>query len=177
MASASIGKRIIVSRLLLAGLAAASLVGGSSPIRAQAAARTFDPVVFFSGSTEGHGTVDEVLASPRKMHVTSSGALGASGVFVLNQTVRVEGDPVQKRQWQLRQTAPGRFSGTLSDASGPVTGVVTGHRMRISYKMKGGLKVEQMLTLASDGRSAANSMKVRKLGIVVATIVETIRKI
>ena len=156
-------------------MAVASLAGGPSRVHAQAA-RTFDPIAFFSGGTEGHGTVDEVLASPRKIHVTGTGALRAGGVFVLDQTVRIEGDPVQRRQWQLRQTAPGRFSGTLTDASGPVTGVVTGQRLQIGYKMKGGMKVEQVLTLAADGRSAANRMKVRKLGIVVATVVETIRK-
>lgn len=96
---------------------------------------------------------------------------------MIDQTVEVEGDPVKHRQWQLRQTTAGHFSGTISDAKGPVTGVVTGNRMRIGYTMKGGMKVEQMLTLAPNGRSLANSMKVRKFGIVVATVVETISKL
>jgi carbon monoxide dehydrogenase subunit G len=168
-------RRVTLRLGLLLAVSAAASAGGPSPLRAQAA-RTFDPIAFFTGSTEGHGTVDEVLASPRKIHVTGSGAL-KSGVFVLDQTVRIEGDPATRRQWQLRQTAPGRFSGSVTDATGPVTGVVTGQRMQINYKMKGGMKVEQVLTVAADGRSAANRMKVRKLGIVVATVVETIRKV
>ena len=56
--------------------------------------------------------------------------------------------------------------------------VVTGNRMDVRYTMKErGLKVTQVLTLASDGRSAHNSMKIRKFGIVVATYVEIIRKV
>ena len=153
------------------------LLGGPAPAQAQAAARPFDPVAFFSGRTEGVGTLDEVMASPVATHVTGMGALQANGVFVIDQTVKVTGKPVEHRRWQLRQTAPGKFSGTISDAKGPVTGVVTGNRMRIGYTMrKGGMKVDQVLTLAPDGKSLSNSMKVRKLGILVATMVETIRK-
>jgi hypothetical protein len=155
------------------------LLSGPSPVQAQVAtpARTFDPVAFFSGRTEGIGTLDEVMASPKATHVTGTGSLQAGGLFVIDQTVKIAGEPVQTRQWQLRQTAPGKFSGTLSDAKGPVTGVVTGHRMKIGYTMKkGGMKVEQVLTLAADGKSLSNSMKVRKLGILVATMIETIRK-
>jgi hypothetical protein len=97
---------------------------------------------------------------------------------VIDQTVKIAGDPAKQRRWQLRQAAPGRFSGTISDAKGPVTAVVSGNRMDVRYTMKErGLKVAQVLTLASDGRSAHNSMKIRKFGIVVATYVETIRKV
>ena len=155
------------------------VLGGPSPVQAQAtaAARTFDPVAFFSGRTEGIGTLDEVMASPVATHVTGVGALQANGVFVIDQTVKITGKPVEQRRWQLRQTAPGQFSGTITDAKGAVTGVVTGHRMKIGYTMKrGGMKVEQVLTLSADGKSLSNTMKVRKLGILVATMVETIRK-
>lgn len=156
-----------------------SLVGGPSPARAQGAAvRTFDPVAFFSGRTEGTGTLDEIAASPKTTFVTGTGSVRPDGVFVIDQAVKIEGEPAKQRRWQLRQTAPGRFSGTLSDAKGPVTGVVTGNRMQIGYTMKeGGMKVAQVLTLAADGRSLRNNMKIRKFGIVVATLEETIRKV
>jgi hypothetical protein len=153
-------------------------LGGPSPVQAQVAARAFDPVAFFTGRTESTGTLDEVMASPVATHVTGMGSLQANGVFVIDQTVKIVGKPVEHRRWQLRQTAPGKFTGTISDAKGAVTGVVTGNRMQIKYTMKkGGMKVEQVLTAAADGRSVTNSMKVRKLGIVVAKLVETIRKV
>lgn len=176
--------RIIVSALrtlpLGALLAVSTLaLGGPSPVQAQAVApaRTFDPVAFFSGRTEGIGTLDEVMASPVATHVTGLGAMQDNGVFVIDQTVKIVGKPAEQRRWHLRQTAPGKFSGTITDAKGPVTGVVTGNRMKIGYTMKkGSMKVEQVLTLSADGKSLANTMKVRKLGILVATLVETIRK-
>jgi hypothetical protein len=150
-----------------------------APARAQAEgpARAFDPIAFFSGRTDGVGKLDQVMASPKATHVMGTGSVRPGGLFVIDQTVEVEGDPVKHRQWRLRQTTPGHFSGTLSDASGPVTGVVTGNRMQIGYTMKGGMKVQQVLTLAPDGRSLGNSMKIRKFGIVVATVIETIRKL
>lgn len=165
--------------LRLAWLALAlALPGSASLLQAATPARAFDPVAFFTGSTEGHGTVDEIAASPRSMHVTGSGSMRADGVFVIDQRVRIKGDPAKQRRWQLRQTAPGRFGGTISDAKGQVSGVVTGNRMQINYTMKeGGMKVSQVLTLSADGRSLSNTMKVRKFGILVATVAETIRKL
>jgi len=43
--------------------------------------------------------------------------------------------------------------------------------------MKGGLRVDQRLTLLRDARIAQNRMIVRKLGIAVATLDETISKV
>ena len=43
--------------------------------------------------------------------------------------------------------------------------------------MKGGLKVDQKLTLQSDGRTLLNRLKVEKFGVRVATVEETIRKL
>lgn len=163
------------------GLAASTVVsigGLSSLLRAAEPAHgVFDPVAFFSGRTEGSGMLDEVMASPRAVRVTSFGALRAGGLFVMDQTVDVAGDPTKRRQWQLRQAAPGRFGGTLSDARGPVTATCVGNTMRIAYTMTNGMKVDQMLTLAADGRSVSNAMKIRRFGITVATLAETIRKV
>jgi hypothetical protein len=71
---------------------------------------------------------------------------------------------------------PGRYTGTLSDADGPVTGLVTGNRLRLSFRMRGGMDVDQWLTLAPGGRWARNVLRVSKFGMTVATLDETIRK-
>lgn len=171
--------------MLVAVAAAISYAASHSPARAAAPgraaatpARVFDPVAFFSGRTEGAGILDEAMSSPKTTRASSVGSVRAGGLLVIDQTVEVEGEPTRQRQWQLRQTAPGRFSGTLSDAKGPVTGVIAGNRMQIAYTMKeGGMKVDQVLTLAADGRSVTNNMKIRKFGIVVAKVAETIRKL
>ena len=153
----------------------AALARAAEPARPGAAV---DPVAFFTGRTEGTGSLDEIASSPKAMRCTGVGAVRASDVFVLDQILEIAGEPTKRRQWQLRRTGPGQYSGTISDARGPVTIAVTGNRMRIGYIMKeGGMRVESVLTLASDGRSASNSTKIRKLGFVVATLNETIRKV
>jgi hypothetical protein len=43
--------------------------------------------------------------------------------------------------------------------------------------MKGGFKAEQQLTLRPDGRTVDNVMQVKKLGVVIATLRETITKL
>jgi hypothetical protein len=43
--------------------------------------------------------------------------------------------------------------------------------------MKGGLGVDQQLTLQGDGRTLLNRMRVKKFGLEVATLKETIRKL
>jgi hypothetical protein len=151
---------------------------GLAPSAAQTvAARNADPIAFFSGRTEGTGTLDTITASPKATHVTGVGTMRSGGLFVLDQTVGIAGDPTRQRQWQLRETAPGQFRGSLSDAKTPVTGSLTGNRMRIRYTLKDGIGVDQTLVFAADGRSAANTMKLRKFGIAVGTLRETIRKV
>lgn len=143
-----------------------------------APARDFDPAAFFTGSTEGHGALKKVFSSPQATHVTGFGAMRADGVLVIDQTVKIEGEKTTNRHWEIRETKPGTYSGTISDAKGVVAGTVSGNQMRIRYKMReGGFSVAQVLTVASDGRSLHNAMRIHKFGIAVATIDETIRKL
>ena len=104
-------------------------------------------------------------------------ALGAvKGELVLDQVV-TEGDkPLRQRQWRLTEVAPGRYEGTLSEAIGPVEARAEGNRLVITFTIKGGFAVRQELTLAPDGRSAANVLKVKKLGMTLAVLSEDIRK-
>ena len=51
---------------------------------------------------------------------------------------------------------PGKFSGTLNEAKGPVEVAVAGQSVRIRYSMKNGIKVEQTLT-ALPGRKAVDN--------------------
>jgi hypothetical protein len=71
---------------------------------------------------------------------------------------------------------PGHFTGTLTEATGPVDITVSGPRALIRYPMKGGLEVRQQLALQSDGRTVLNRLSVRKFGLEVAHLDETIRK-
>jgi hypothetical protein len=168
------GCRLGLAVLFAAG--ALSLTAGDAPLAAQATTRTFDPVAFFTGRTVGTGTLKKALSRAQATRVVGNGTMRSDGVFVLDQSVDIEGDPHRNRQWRLRETGPGRYEGTISDAKGNVVATVTGNRMRVRYTLKDGFAVDQTLVAAADGRSVHDTMKLRKLGIVAATLDETIRK-
>lgn len=138
----------------------------------------FDPIRFFTGRTEGTGRLKVVLRRGHPVRVHGRGRVAPDGALLLDQTVDEEGKPPRTRQWRIRRTAPGRYAGTLTDARGPVTVESIGNRLHIRFKQaSGGVAIEQWLTLALDGRSARNRLVARKLGIAVAHLDETIRKL
>jgi len=147
----------------------------SAPVPAQAP-RTFDPVAFFTGATQGRGTLKEMLGKEKATKTVSVGRVDKGGWLVLDQKVAVEGDPVRQRQWRLKLVAPGKYRGTLSDAKGPVEAEVTGQSARIRYMMKGGIKVQQVLTPLPGGKALSNRATFRKFGMKVATLNERIEK-
>lgn len=138
--------------------------------------KPFDPVAFFTGATEGRGELRELLGKPKKTSAQSVGRVDKDGWLVLDQKVLVEGDPVRQRRWRLKQVAPGKYSGTLSDAKGPVEVEVRGQTVRIRYVMKGNIKVEQTLTPLPGGRAVINRGTFKKFGMKVALLKEQIDK-
>ena len=156
--------------VLLIGLIGA----GSSAMAGQQ--QSFDPITFFTGATESSGSLKQAFSSAKATHVTGYGAMRGGGEFVLDQTMTVAGEKAQSRQWQLHQIAPGHFGGTISDGKGPVTIDVTGNQLLIKYTMTNGLKVSSVLTIDPGGRSGHNVSTVRKWGMSVASLNETISK-
>lgn len=132
---------------------------------------------FFIGRLDGVGTLKVVMSGATTTHVASVGTLDADGTLRLDQHIEQQGKPARDRQWRIRPLGNGRYTGTLTDASGPVAGDVEGNRLHLTFPMSGGMRVDQWLTLSPDGRVAQNHMIVRKIGIVVATLDETIRKL
>ena len=136
----------------------------------------FAPERFFVGRTEGVGTVRVIMSGSHAVRVESRGRMDGNAL-ILDQVVREEGKPVRNRSWRLVRQSPTRFSGTLSDARGPVTGEVAGNVLRLRYRSAEGPSVEQWITLQPGGRTARNRMVFRRFGITVATVEETIRRI
>lgn len=162
-------------------LAALALAPGGAQMRLSAATpaarAAFDPVTFFTGPTEGRGTLKKILSSPQATHVTGFGAVRPDGVLVIDQTVRAEGEKTTSRHWEIHEIQPGIYSGTISDAKGVVTAKVAGDQMQLRYTTRNGFSVAQLLTATADGRTLHNAMKIRKFGIAVATVDETIQKL
>lgn len=111
------------------------------------------------------------------VRVHGSGRTERDNVLVLEQVVNEGDKPARTRTWRIREVSPGHYAGTLSDAVGPVTGEQVGGRLHLAFTGTDGYGYQQWLTFASDGRSAHNVLQVRKFGVVVANLDETIRKL
>jgi hypothetical protein len=161
-----------MSSLRLA-LIAPVLLAASAPVAAQ----EIDPLRFFEGRTETRGTVKVMLKKPYRTRSIGLGRIERDGSLLLVQQVHDDGKPPHERRWRVRQVRPGHFTGTMNEATGPVTVDKVGNRYRFRFQMKGKLQVEQWLTPLPGGRAARNEVKVKRLGVTVATTEGTVRKL
>lgn len=166
---------LIFSRMTALALTLAACSCSTSPTLPAGSPIRLDPIAFFTGRTHGEGRLDKLFSSPVTISVEGVGRR-AGDTFILDQTISDSGKSPHVRRWTMRPISPGHYSGSLTDASGPVQFTVAGPRAFIRYTMKGGLKVEQQLALQSDGNTILNRLEVHKFGVRVATLNETIRK-
>lgn len=138
------------------------------------AAPDFDAIRFFAGCTRGEGQIKVILHARQPVHVRGAGTIEADGSLVLDQIVTRGNATPASRRWRLQRVAPHRYVGTLSDARGPVAGETIGNRLHLTFTGDDGSRIEQWLTLAEDGRSAANVLTAKRLGLTVARLEERI---
>jgi hypothetical protein len=136
----------------------------------------FDPIMFFAGHTHGEGDLRKLFAKPVHVSVDSVGRM-VDGSLILDQTIRESNKAPSARRWTIRRVSPDRYSGTLTEATGDVRGRSIGPRAYIAYSMKRGLDVEQQLAEQSDRATVINRLVVRKFGVQVASLSETIRRV
>jgi len=142
------------------------------------APQTFDMVAFFTGRTHADNTIKVGLGRSHKLIVDSLGGHNKEGEFILIDQVHEEGKPDRKRTWAMKQVGPNHFSGSLSDAVGPVDVVVNGTRATIRYTMRdGGVKIAQQLQLQPDGRTLTNHVDARKFGLKFGNVDGIVRKL
>jgi hypothetical protein len=111
----------------------------ASPGLAAAADRPdLDMLAFFTGKTHSDSILKVVLKRPVKLIVDSVGGRGDRGDFVLIDTVHEGDKPVRQRKWIMKQSGPNHFTGSLTDATGPVDIAVSRDTATINYMMKGG---------------------------------------
>ena len=151
------------------------LPGCASDVQLPVGQLPLDPVTFFLGRSYGDAKLHKIFGTTAQVRVESIGRK-QDGALVLDQTIREAHHPSRTRQWLIRKVGPNEYSGTLTDAAGPVQISVQGPRAYINYKMNGALVVRQQLALQSDGTTVLNRLDVFKFGIRVATLQETIRK-
>ncbi|MGI8705203.1 MAG: DUF3833 family protein [Sphingomicrobium sp.] len=160
-------------RLLLALVAAA--LGGAATA-ASAEKPQLDLIGFFTGRTHAVSEIKVAFRRPLG-HVTHSvGRRAANGDLILVDTIKEEGEPKKERRWVMRRSGPNSFTGSMSEATGPVKITVAGNRATIRYKMKGGISIDQRLTQLNP-RTLSNHVSARKLGIRLGRLEGTIRNL
>jgi hypothetical protein len=164
-----------LNRLTLASLPIA-LLGASASAVVSENRQSTDPMRFFEGRTESVSTVKLIMRKPYESRSLGRGEID-SGVLELVQRVQDEGKAPYNRQWRMRQVSPGRFSGTMTEAAGPVVADEIGGRYRFRFRMKGNLSIEQWLTPLPGGREAQSKISIRKFGMIVGRSEGTIRKL
>lgn len=132
---------------------------------------------FFEGRTESLATVKIVMKKPFKSRSIGRGEFKPDGSLLLVQRVEDEGKPVHERRWHIREIEPGKFTGTMSEAKGPVTVEAVGGKYRFRFKMKGNVSVEQWIAPLPGGKTASTKVTIRKMGITVGQSEGTIRRL
>ena len=156
----------------------AALLAAAALLSAPAAAASTDgPMRFFEGRTEGSGTIRTVLGKPYRTRSVGHGRFESDGSLVFVQRVVDDGKPPRERRWKIRQIAPHRFSGTMTEALGPVMIEEIAGRFRFRFRMKGNLSVEQWLIPLAGGTTARNTLTIRKFGVKVGTSEGMLRKL
>ena len=141
------------------------------------AARLMEPLRFFEGRTESVATLKTAMSKPRRVTSLGHGTVGSDGSLTLIQDVQGEGKGPHQRVWRIRRVAVDKYTGTMSEAAGPVTISQVGDRYRFRFKLRSGLSAEEWLSPSSDGRSATSTLTVRSFGIVVARSEGVIRRL
>lgn len=178
MSAASLPEFMFHARLaLLAPLLLLAPTSAATWADTPAAPAPADPMRFFVGRTESSGRVKVLFHKEYGTHSTGLGRIEPDGSLYLVQQVFDDGKPPHERRWHVRQVGPGRYAGTMTEASGPVSIDRVGNRFRFSFAMDGRLNVEQVLTPLPGGRAATNDAKVRRFGMVVATTEGIVRKL
>ena len=157
--------------------AAAILLSISLAAPGAATAGTDDPLTFFAGRTESIGTVKIAMKKPYRSRAIGEGQITSDGTLILVQRVEDQGQLPKERRWKMHKVGPGKYSGTMTEAKGPVVVEEVGGKYRFRFRMDGSVAIEQWLIPAADRRSAASKVTIRKYGVVVGRSDSVIRKL
>jgi hypothetical protein len=158
------------------GAAVAAILLSSCSNDLQITGRSFDPVLFFTGHSRGEARLHVITGGSHAISIDSHGRPDGRGGIVLDQSIAEEGKAARVRRWVLHPAGANRWTGTLTDASGPVAVERGANDVTIRYRMRNSAKVEQHLQQMPNG-TVANGLNVTRFGIRVAWLEEQITKL
>ena len=106
------------------------------------------PLLFFEGTTESIGTMSVAMHRSTSTHSRGVGTIARDGSLSLVQIVQDEGRAPYARRWSVRQVGPGQFTGSMSQATGPVTIQQVGSRFRFRIHDQGCVVCRRMANAA-----------------------------
>ena len=133
-----------------------------------------DPMRFFAGATQGVGVLTTALVNRSAVRVTGTGRRQGEALELV-QIVTLGDSAPRRRVWMLRADGPGRWTGSLTDADGPVTAQRDGARLVIRYRDRKGFHIVQTLDPTGPGQ-VHNRLVARRFGIRLAVLEETITR-
>jgi hypothetical protein len=159
----------LVSALLIVALSAAAPAAAADTPK-------FDFVGFFIGRTHAESQIKVAFRKPVR-HITDSvGRRAANGDLILLDQIKEDGKPKKERRWVVRRSGPNSFTAAMTEAQGPVQITIDGLEATIRYRMKGGIRVDQTLTMR-DRKTLSNHVAAKKLGVRLGRLDGTIRKL
>lgn len=168
-----------IARILFLAIGLGGCAPALPPSAFDGGAPEMRPERFFAGTTRSTGVLENASGTPTsRFHVEGSGEELADGSFRLVQTITMDGEQPTTRTWLLRRLDAHRYSGTLTDASGPVEGEAYGNLFHLRYPMRSptGGAMEQWLYLQPDGITVLNEARVSVWGFTVARVSERISR-
>lgn len=178
---------VLAPRFAFTPMRIAGFVQPQAPLPAPAAdagGDTFAPEHWFSGRTESTGVIENPDGEPlRRIRTTTRGAIVA-GVLVMEQTLAVEGQPERVRHWKVTRRDDGTYVLACDDMAEPAIGHAAGRSFRMEYELIvagdspfGTVHATHWMHLQDDGKTMLNRVVFTKLGVVVASVSESFRKL
>ena len=158
-------------------LTAIGLLAMCAPLASASVERPSNPLRFWEGRTESTGVIKLIMHKPFSSRAEGFGQIRPDGSLRLIQHVVDQDKPPFDRVWQIKPVGPGRYVGTMSQASGPVTVVDYGGKFLFRFNMSGNVSVEQWLYPSADWKSARNDLTIRKFGMQVGNSTGFVRKV
>jgi hypothetical protein len=133
--------KIKMLRACFAGAAMSAMMAGllagcstrADPSHYAAQTPVLDVQRYFNGRVLAYGMFQDRSGTVQKRFTVTMTCTWRDGVGTLDEEFLYADGTRQRRVWTLRQSAPGRYTGTADDVVGEATGVVAGNALRWTY--------------------------------------------